>query len=106
MAYPYVFRAQAPPARPEDHKVNKDPMPASQARGAHPQGTEAGWFGGLGSGERLASACDLVETMDYLYVRVVKARGLPATGAYVEVRVGNHRGTTRRFEGKANPEWN
>ncbi|KAF8703431.1 hypothetical protein HU200_006609 [Digitaria exilis] len=105
MAYPYIFRAQAPPVRVEDHKVvGNDAAPV-------PHGSRSGWLGGgvLGSGERLASAYDLVETMRYLYVRVVKARGLPVTGVcYVEARVGNRRGATRRFEGKvakANPEW-
>ncbi|GJN02603.1 hypothetical protein PR202_ga19973 [Eleusine coracana subsp. coracana] len=125
MAYPYVFRAQAPPVRPEDRNV-KDPMPPvpQQAReqwpagggsrsSPRPHGTgtgTAGWFGGLGSGERVASAYDLVETMHYLYVRVVKARGLPKSGSpYVEVRVGSHRGATRPSEKEvetSSPEWN
>nr|GMC79405.1 FT-interacting protein 1-like [Ipomoea batatas]GMC82043.1 FT-interacting protein 1-like [Ipomoea batatas]GMC84344.1 FT-interacting protein 1-like [Ipomoea batatas]GMC88711.1 FT-interacting protein 1-like [Ipomoea batatas] len=53
-----------------------------------------------------------VEQMQYLYVRVVKARDLPpkdVTGSldpYVEVRLGNYKGTTRHFEKKNNPEWN
>ncbi|CAN6268219.1 unnamed protein product [Urochloa humidicola] len=123
MAYPYVFRAQAPHVRAEDHTSTKDaaaaaPMPqvreqwpAGASRSARPKGPGAGWLGGLGSGERLASAYDLVETMHYLYVRVVKARGLPASASshYVEARVGNHRCATRRSpEGKpaASPEWN
>lgn len=59
-----------------------------------------------------AGAFDLVEKMQYLFVRVVKARELPAkdvTGSldpYVEVRLGNFKGTTRHFEKKVNPEWN
>ncbi|KAF8715058.1 hypothetical protein HU200_027605 [Digitaria exilis] len=121
MAYPYVFRAQAPPVRVEDHKVvGNDAAPVPQAReqwpagastSAPPHGSRSGWLGGgvLGSGERLASAYDLVETMHYLYVRVVKARGFLVNGVCsVEARVGSHRGATRRFEGKvakANPEW-
>ncbi|CAN1230294.1 FT-interacting protein 3 [Linum perenne] len=54
----------------------------------------------------------LVEEMNYLYVRVVKAHDLPhkdITGGldpYVEVRVGNYRGRTQYFEKKQNPEWN
>nr|POE46427.1 ft-interacting protein 1 [Quercus suber] len=50
--------------------------------------------------------------MQYLYVRVVKAKDLPAkdvTGScdpYVEVKLGNYKGTTRHFEKKTNPEWN
>ncbi|CAN6235337.1 unnamed protein product [Urochloa humidicola] len=133
MAYPYVFRAQAPPMRAEeDHKSARDaasPAPAPQAssrehcpagagagdsRSARPHGAGAGWLcgGGLGSsGERLATAYDLVETTHYLYVRVVKARGLPLPASYdVEARLGNHRGATRRPEANAaaSPEceWN
>ncbi|WOL13320.1 hypothetical protein Cni_G22090 [Canna indica] len=61
--------------------------------------------------DKPASTYDLVEQMQYLFVRVVKARDLPAmdvTGSldpYVEVRVGNYKGTTRHFEKKQNPEW-
>ncbi|XP_042474380.1 FT-interacting protein 3-like isoform X2 [Zingiber officinale] len=59
-----------------------------------------------------AGAFDLVEKMEYLFIRVVKARDLPAkdiTGSldpYVEVRLGNYKGTTRHFEKNQNPEWN
>ncbi|CAD5174781.1 multiple C2 domain and transmembrane region protein 7-like [Musa acuminata AAA Group] len=59
-----------------------------------------------------AGAFDLVEKMEYLFVRVVKARELPAkdiTGGldpYVEVRHGNFKGTTKHFEKSHNPEWN
>ncbi|XP_044966845.1 FT-interacting protein 1-like [Hordeum vulgare subsp. vulgare] len=121
MAYPYVFHAQAPPARAEEYKP-KGAMPQPQARpqwpagsgsgGGRGRGGGAGWMG-LGSGERpLASSYDLVEQMHYLYVRVVKARGIPVgavTGGcspYVEVRLGNYRGTTPHHERKASPEWN
>ncbi|KAL6650889.1 hypothetical protein ACP70R_009814 [Stipagrostis hirtigluma subsp. patula] len=121
MAQPYVFRAQAPPVRVEDHKVKDAPPSVPQAGERRPagdpaRGADAGWLGSLGSRERLASAYDLVETMHYLYVRVVKARGLPAAagaaaaGGYspyhVVVRVGNHRGPTRRCGRKGGPEWN
>ncbi|KAL9396899.1 hypothetical protein Peur_011152 [Populus x canadensis] len=63
-------------------------------------------------GDRPASTYDLVEQMKYLFVRVVKARDLPTmdvTGSldpYVEVKVGNYKGTTKHFEKKQNPEWN
>lgn len=62
--------------------------------------------------DKPASTYDLVEQMQYLFVRVVKARELPAkdiTGSldpFVEVRVGNYKGTTKHFEKKQNPEWN
>lgn len=56
---------------------------------------------------------DLVQQMQYLYVSVAKARNLqpsPITGRgcdpYVEVRLGNYRGTTKHFNRKPNPEWN
>lgn len=68
--------------------------------------------GGTMTGDKVTSTYDLVEQMQYLYVRVVKARDLPAkdvTGScdpYVEVRLGNYKGTTRHFEKRTNPEWN
>ncbi|XP_065858259.1 multiple C2 domain and transmembrane region protein 7 [Euphorbia lathyris] len=63
-------------------------------------------------GDKTASTYDLVERMYFLYVRVVKARDLPAmdvTGSidpFVEVKIGNYKGITRHFEKKQNPEWN
>lgn len=62
--------------------------------------------------DKRASTYDLVEKMQYLFVRVVKARELPSmdiTGSldpFVEVRVGNYKGLTRHFEKRQNPEWN
>lgn len=57
-----------------------------------------------------AGAYDLVEKMNYLYVRVVKARELPgfagSINPYVELRLGNFKGTTRHFEKNHHPEWN
>jgi len=59
-----------------------------------------------------ASSYDLVEPMHYLFVRVVKARDLPSksvTGGldpYVEVKVGNFKGTTKHYEKTQDPEWN
>lgn len=55
---------------------------------------------------------DLVEQMQFLFVRVVKARELPAmdvTGSldpYVEVRIGNYKGITKHIEKQQNPHWN
>ncbi|KAG2686979.1 hypothetical protein I3843_09G032700 [Carya illinoinensis] len=69
-----------------------------------------GW--GKVTGDKYTSTYDLVEQMQYLYVRVVKAKDLPAkdvTGScdpYVEVKLGNYKGTTRHFVKKTNPEWN
>ncbi|XP_010928839.1 FT-interacting protein 7 [Elaeis guineensis] len=68
--------------------------------------------GGGVAGDKLTTTYDLVEQMQYLYVRVVKARDLPTkdvTGScdpYVEVKLGNYKGTTRHFEKTTNPEWN
>ncbi|CAA0820778.1 C2 calcium/lipid-binding plant phosphoribosyltransferase family protein [Striga hermonthica] len=50
---------------------------------------------------------DLVEPMQFLFVRVVRASGLPREpDPYVEVRLGNYRGITRHFEKTDSPEWN
>uniref|UniRef100_A0A0D9XXJ0 C2 domain-containing protein n=1 Tax=Leersia perrieri TaxID=77586 RepID=A0A0D9XXJ0_9ORYZ len=63
----------------------------------------------LGGG---AAGYDLVEQMQYLYVRVVKAKDIPSkdiTGScdpYVGVKLGNYMGITRSFENTTNPEWN
>lgn len=65
-----------------------------------------------GSKPATSSSYDLVESMKYLFVRVVKARDLPSmdlTGSldpYVEVKIGNFKGTTNHFEKNQNPEWN
>lgn len=62
--------------------------------------------------DRPTSTYDLVEQMQYLFVRVVKARDLPSkdvTGSldpYVEVRIGNYKGITNHFEKNRTPEWN
>ncbi|KAG6636812.1 FT-interacting protein 7 [Carya illinoinensis] len=62
--------------------------------------------------DKTASTYDLVELMHFLYVRVVKARDLPAmdvTGSldpFVEVKIGNYKGITKHFEKQQNPVWN
>ncbi|CAL9174074.1 unnamed protein product [Musa hybrid cultivar] len=66
---------------------------------------------GYRSGDKIASTYDLVEQMRYLYVNVVKARDLPTmdlTGSldpYVEVKLGNYKGTTKHLEKNSNPVW-
>ncbi|XP_065856747.1 FT-interacting protein 1 [Euphorbia lathyris] len=86
----------------------KDTKPQLGERWPH-GGARGG--GGWISSDRATSTYDLVEQMFYLYVRVVKAKDLPPnpiTGnidPYVEVKVGNYKGTTRHFEKKTNPEW-
>jgi hypothetical protein len=56
---------------------------------------------------------ELVEHIMHLYVHVVEAKDLPgkdvATGTcdpYVEVKLGNYKGTTPHFEDNSNPKWN
>ncbi|KAK6127338.1 LOW QUALITY PROTEIN: hypothetical protein DH2020_038909 [Rehmannia glutinosa] len=92
----------------DDYKI-KDTKPQLGERWPH-GGVRGG--GGWISSERTASTYDLVEQMYYLYVRVVKARDLPPNPVngncdpYVEVKLGNYKGKTQRFEKKTNPEWN
>ncbi|KAF5206996.1 Ft-interacting protein [Thalictrum thalictroides] len=105
----HQINPQAHANRQEDFKL-KDTSPRLGER--WPNGGVRGGSGGWMSGERLASTYDLVEQMYYLYVRVVKAKELPTssiTGScdpYIEVKLGNYKGTTRHFEKKTNPEWN
>ncbi|KAM0942509.1 putative C2 domain, phosphoribosyltransferase, C2 domain superfamily [Dioscorea sansibarensis] len=87
---------QRPPPRPEDFSL-KETAPN---------------LGGSVPGDKLTTTYDLVEQMQYLYVRVVKAKDLPpkdvggSLDPYVEVKLGNYKGTTKHFEKKTNPEWN
>ncbi|XP_048504056.1 multiple C2 domain and transmembrane region protein 10 [Beta vulgaris subsp. vulgaris] len=59
-------------------------------------------LGGKGGGQskdKTSSTYDLVEQMQYLYVRVVKARDLLAFGGgevIAEVKLGNYKGVTKR----------
>ncbi|KAB2608587.1 multiple C2 and transmembrane domain-containing protein 1 [Pyrus ussuriensis x Pyrus communis] len=60
-------------------------------------------------GDKTTNTYDLVERMYFLYVRVVKARELPAMDVtrsldlFVEVKIGNYRGITKHFEKQQNP---
>ncbi|KAL6987056.1 FT-interacting protein 1 [Sarracenia purpurea var. burkii] len=98
---------QATSSHQDDYKL-KETHPKLGERWPH-----GGMRGGVGwiSSERATSTYDLVEQMHYLYVRVVKAKDLPTnpvTGScdpYVEVKLGNYKGKTQRFEKKTNPEW-
>ncbi|XP_074317762.1 FT-interacting protein 3-like isoform X2 [Silene latifolia] len=86
-----------PPPPPEEFAL-KETSPAIAGAGV--------------AGQRLSSTYDLVEQMQYLYVRVVKAKELPSkdvTGSCdpcVEVKLGNYKGTTKQFEKNTKPEWN
>ncbi|KAL1219167.1 Multiple C2 domain and transmembrane region protein 8 [Cardamine amara subsp. amara] len=67
----------------------------------------------LGGGKQARlSAHDLVEPMEFLFVKIVKARNLPSmdpTGSldpYIEVKLGNFKGKTKHFEKNQNPIWN
>ncbi|XP_057768849.1 FT-interacting protein 1-like isoform X1 [Salvia miltiorrhiza] len=91
---------------PLDEYRIKDTKPRLGERWPHGGGRS--WIGG----DKITTTYDLVEQMFYLYVRVVKARDLPTnavTGGcdpYVEVKLGNYKGKTQRFEKKTSPEWN
>lgn len=58
-----------------------------------------------------ATAYDLVEHMNYLFVNILQARNLiglagPNTcDPYVEVKLGNYKAMTRFLQKKSNPEW-
>ncbi|XP_008778481.1 protein QUIRKY [Phoenix dactylifera] len=60
--------------------------------------------------DRSQSSYDLVEPMQYLFVRVVKARGLrecACESPYVKVRTGSHAMRSKPArDGSGNPEWN
>ncbi|XP_020105764.1 protein QUIRKY [Ananas comosus] len=59
--------------------------------------------------ERVQTTYDLVEPMQYLFVRVVRARGLrPCESPYVKVRTGSQsfRSKPARDSGTGEPEWN
>jgi hypothetical protein len=76
--------------------------------GLHPSAAAAAAASGAG---KIASTYDLVEPMRFLYVNVVKARDLPvsATGAidpFVEVKLGNFKGTTAVRAASHSPSWN
>ncbi|KAK4476405.1 hypothetical protein RD792_015556 [Penstemon davidsonii] len=69
--------------------------------------------GGRVSGsDRVGTAFNLVEQMEYLYVRVVKARNLPGKDgngtpdSFVEVNIGGFKCLTKHFKNNSNPEWN
>ncbi|XP_057965808.1 FT-interacting protein 3-like [Malania oleifera] len=69
--------------------------------------------GGRFYGDRQSTSYDLVEQMQYLYVRVVKAKELPAKddkgtacNPLAEVKLGNYKGSTKHLEKNSNPEWN
>ncbi|RZC02092.1 FT-interacting protein 1 [Glycine soja] len=64
------------------------------------------------SGDRLPTAFDLVEKMQFLFVRVVKAKDLSEKcecqpcNPFVEVNLGSFTGRTRCLEKTTTPEWN
>ncbi|KAG2258804.1 hypothetical protein Bca52824_078098 [Brassica carinata] len=66
----------------------------------------------LGARTTTTARNNLVEPMEYLFVKIVKARNLPTmdpTGSldpYVEVKLGNFTATTTHFEKNKNPVWN
>ena len=55
---------------------------------------------------------DLIEQMQFMFIKILKAKDLagpdgPDTyNPYVEIILGNYKGTTKFFEKKSSPEWN
>ncbi|EPS67730.1 hypothetical protein M569_07043 [Genlisea aurea] len=64
--------------------------------------------GGRIIGNDRGTAFDMVEQMEYLYVRVVKARELPnnAGDVFVEVKLGGFKSATKSVSRPSRPEWN
>ncbi|KAI3819530.1 hypothetical protein L1987_13371 [Smallanthus sonchifolius] len=63
--------------------------------------------GGLLNKDKTSATYDLVEQMQYLYIRVVKGRDIPVVGGgevVAEVKLGNYRGITKRVA-LNNAEW-
>ncbi|KAI3464343.1 hypothetical protein Pfo_021006 [Paulownia fortunei] len=93
-----VMQMQFPGQKPEYGVVETRP----------PLAARMGYWGR----DKTASTYDLVEPMNFLYVRVVKAMDLPVMDVsgsldpYVEVKVGNYKGVTKHFEKNQNPVWN
>ncbi|XP_047967723.1 FT-interacting protein 1-like [Salvia hispanica] len=86
----------------DDYRI-KDTKPRLGERWPHGGSGNRSWI----CGDKISTTYDLVEQMFYLYVRVVKARDLPTNpDPYVEVKLGNYRGKTQRFDNKTSPEWN
>ncbi|CAO2819544.1 unnamed protein product [Amaranthus hypochondriacus] len=60
----------------------------------------------------IVGAFDMVESMEFLYITIVKAKELflptddLSYDPYVEVRIGNYRAITKHGEKIPNPEWN
>ncbi|KAK6162886.1 hypothetical protein DH2020_002727 [Rehmannia glutinosa] len=63
--------------------------------------------GRISGNDRFGTAFDLVEQMNYLYVRVLKAKELPGSpDPFVEIKLGGFKAATRNFEKTSVPEWN
>ncbi|KQJ85508.1 FT-interacting protein 1 [Brachypodium distachyon] len=120
----FTLHAMAAPSAPPGQTVVMPKPPAAAAQQAAAPGSQYGLvetkpplpakLGPRGSAlaaSKVSSTYDLVEPMSYLYVTVVKARDLPTkdiTGAldpYVEVKLGNFKGTTKHLEKNPNPVW-
>lgn len=93
-----VMQMQFPGQKPEYGVVETRP----------PLAARMGYWGR----DKTASTYDLVEQMNFLYISVVKAKGLPVmdiTGSldpYVEVKIGNYKGVTKHLEKNQSPVWN
>ncbi|KAK4413367.1 FT-interacting protein 7 [Sesamum alatum] len=92
-----IMQMQFPGQKPEYAVVETSP----------PLAARMGYWGR----DKTESTYDLVEQMNFLYVRVVKAMDLPVMDVsgsldpYVEVKVGNYKGVTKHFEKNQSPVW-
>ncbi|KAJ4809086.1 C2 calcium/lipid-binding plant phosphoribosyltransferase family protein [Rhynchospora pubera] len=107
MSYHQVPYTPAPP----------NPKTTSSDYKLHDSGTDLGYKSTIIGTQsqvsnRTTSTYDLVDQVQYLFVRIVKARDLSTNSMmgtcdpYIEIRLGNYRGVTRHFEKQASAEWN
>ncbi|CAH8389158.1 unnamed protein product [Eruca vesicaria subsp. sativa] len=96
---------------PQPHTPSPQQPPVIETAPFQPVSYGSPVLGG-GLRARTTTGHDLVEPMEFLFVKIVKARNLPTmdpTGSldpYVEVKLGNFTATTKHFEKNKNPVWN
>lgn len=92
----------------QNRNRNQNQNPAVEEEDFNLRETRPSLGGGRVAGnDRVGTAFDLVEQMDYLYVRVIKAKELPGSpDPYIELNLGGFKSATRHFDKTSNPEWN
>ncbi|PIN12705.1 hypothetical protein CDL12_14690 [Handroanthus impetiginosus] len=93
--------------RNQNENLNSNKNPANE-EDFNLRETRPSLGGGRVSGnDRVGTTFDLVEQMEYLYVRVVKAKQLPGSAKpFVEVKLEGLKSVTKHFENISTPEWN